>query len=87
MTALHRAAFLAEHSGGAPPAGQGTAPGLAAPPILLTTFTRNLAESLDAQLALLIQDPAVYSHIEVLNLDRLAYSIVKRDRGTPGIAG
>jgi superfamily I DNA/RNA helicase len=86
VTALHRAAFLAEYTGGAPPAGQGTAPGLAAPPILLTTFTRNLAESLDAQLALLIQDPAVYSRIEVLNVDRLAYSIVKRDRGTPGIA-
>jgi superfamily I DNA/RNA helicase len=87
VTALHRAAFLAEErTEGASAPGQGTALGRAAPPILLTTFTRNLAESLDAQLALLISVPAVRSSIEVLNVDRLAYSIVRQARGNPVIA-
>ena len=61
-------------------------PGQAGPPILLTTFTRNLAEALDAQLALLVEDPAVRGRIEVLNVDRLAYRIVEQARGTPVIA-
>jgi superfamily I DNA/RNA helicase len=45
-----------------------------------------LAEALDAQLVLLIQDANVRSRIEVLNVDRLAYSIVKQARGAPAIA-
>jgi superfamily I DNA/RNA helicase len=71
VTVLHRAAFLAEH---------------AAAPILVTTFAGNLAEALQAQLDLLIRDPDLRWNIEVLNVDRLAYRIVKQARGTPVIA-
>jgi hypothetical protein len=78
VTVLHRAAFLA-----ARPA---TRPGPDGAPILLTTFNGNLAEALHAQLDLLIPDAAVRSRIEVLNVDRLAYGVVKQARGTPVIA-
>ena len=71
VTVLHRAAFLAER---------------AAAPILVTTFAGNLAEALQAQLDLLIRDPRIRANIEVLNVDRLAYRIVKQARGTPVIA-
>ncbi len=70
VTVLHRAAFLAER----------------AEPVLVTTFAGNLADALSAQLDLLIRDPQVRQHIEVLNVDRLAYRIVKQARGTPVIA-
>ena len=67
----------------APPATPRRHPG---PPVLLTTFTSNLTEALDTQLGLLIEDAEVRSRIEVLNVDRLAYSIVRQARGTPVIA-
>ncbi len=70
VTVLHRAAFLAGR----------------AEPVLVTTFAGNLADALRAQLDLLIQDVGVRRRIEVLNVDRLAYSIVKQARGTPVIA-
>jgi hypothetical protein len=70
VTVLHRAAFLAERAGR----------------VLITTFNGNLAGALRAQLDLLIQDAGVRRRIEVLNVDRLAYSIVKQARGTPVIA-
>ena len=76
VTVLHRAAFLAER------AGQPRLPG----PVLLTTFNGNLADSLHAQLDLLIPDAAVRDRIEVLNVDRLAYRVVKQARGTPVLA-
>ena len=91
VTVLHRAAFLAS-AAAAPEAGQpGTAgqvsgPGPGGAPILLTTFSGNLAEALRAQLGLLIRDAAVRGRIEVLNVDRLAYGVVKQARGTPVIA-
>ena len=72
VTVLHRAAFLAARA--------------ATAPILLTTFNGNLAEALHAQLDLLITDAAVRSRIEVLNVDRLAYGVVKQARGNPVIA-
>ena len=72
VTVLHRAAFLAARA--------------ATAPILLTTFNGNLAEALQAQLDLLITDAAVRSRIEVLNVDRLAYGVVKQARGNPVIA-
>ena len=72
ITLLHRAAFLAERA--------------ATSPILLTTFHGNLAEALQAQLGLLVRDAAVRSRIEVLNVDRLAYGVVRQARGTPVIA-
>ena len=80
VTVLHRAAFLAGRTAGAWP------PGPAQAPVLLTTFNGNLAEALQAQLDLLIRDPAVRRQIQVRNVDRLAYSIVTQARGTPVIA-
>ncbi|WP_334623818.1 UvrD-helicase domain-containing protein [Micromonospora sp. CPCC 206061] len=62
VTALHRAVFLAGRAG----AGR----------ILLTTFTRNLADALTSQLTLLTDDPQVRDRIDVLNVDRLAYRTV-----------
>ena len=92
VTVLHRAAFLAARVATSPEAGQPAAagqvsrPGPGAAQILLTTFNGNLAEALQAQLGLLIRDAAVRGRIEVLNVDRLAYSIVKQARGNPVIA-
>jgi UvrD/REP helicase N-terminal domain/UvrD-like helicase C-terminal domain len=83
VTAVHRAAYLAARADTPAPV---ASPRQAGPPILLTTFTRNLAETLDAQLALLVEDPSVRGRVEVLNVDRLAYRIVKQARGTPAIA-
>jgi len=70
VTVLHRAAFLAERAGR----------------VLVTTFNGNLADALRAQLDLLIRDYGVRRGVEVLNVDRLAYRIVKQARGTPVIA-
>ncbi len=85
VTALHRAAYLAGRHGEPAVARQQHQD--AGAPILLTTFTRNLAESLDAQLSLLIEDDAVRSRIEVINVDRLAYRVVAQARGaSPAIA-
>jgi superfamily I DNA/RNA helicase len=79
VTALHRTAFLAERQ---------SAPGLAAsdePPILLTTFTKSLAEALESQLAILVEDEDVRHRVEILNVDRLAHRIVREARGLPSI--
>ena len=64
--------------------GSRTRPGGTADPA--DHLQRNLADALDAQLDLLVQDAAVRSRIEVLNVDRLAHRIVKQARGTPVIA-
>lgn len=72
VTALHRARHLAE---------QGA-------PVLVTTFTTTLAETLDRQLDLLIDDPEVRARVEVTNIDKLAYRTVKGAGGhNPKIAG
>jgi len=85
VTVLHRAAFLAAHC-----RAQAWARGQEGPPVqapvLLTTFNGNLADALEAQLDLLIRDPAVRDQIQVINVDRLAYSIVTEARGAPVIA-
>ena len=70
VTVLHRAAFLAER----------------ASHVLVTTFNGNLADALAAQLDLFIPDPRLRQKIEVLNVDRLAYGLVKQARGAPVIA-
>lgn len=67
VTALHRAAFLARQS----PNGR----------ILLTTFTRGLADTLQEQLALLVDDPAVRGRVEVTNVDRLAHRVLTQAEG------
>ena len=77
VTVLHRAAFLAARAEMSPQAG---------PPVLVTTFSGNLAEALQAQLDLLIRDPAVRRRVEVLTVDRLAYGVVSQARGNPVIA-
>ncbi len=82
VTVLHRAALLAERTLPAKP----TEPAPAEAPVLLTTFNGNLAHALAAQLDLLVTDARVRDQIEVLNVDRLAYRVVRQSRGTPVIA-
>src|SRR5260370_25601196 len=74
VTALHRAAYLTDRQDESAKDGQHH--DAAGPPILLTTFTRNLAESLAAQLSLLVEDDQARARIEVINVDRLAYRIL-----------
>jgi superfamily I DNA/RNA helicase len=76
VTVLHRAAFLAER------AVRAELPGS----VLITTFNGNLADVLATQLDLLVSDAKVRRKIEVVNVDRLAYRVVKEARGTPVIA-
>jgi hypothetical protein len=79
VTALHRAVHLAGQSAAAGESGQ--------PSVLLTSFTRNLVESLDAQLSALTGDAMIRSRIETVNVDRLAYRIVRQARGrNPALA-
>jgi superfamily I DNA/RNA helicase len=80
VTALHRTAFLAGRLAAEDDLARS---GL---PILLTTFTTNLAEALDAQLALLIENADVRNRVEILNVDKLAYRVFKEARGNPRIA-
>ena len=92
VTALHRAAFLAARRSAIPEAGvsevlgQGRSQQISAKPVLLTTLAGNLADVLSTQLDLLIPNSEVRSRIDVLNVDRLAYGIVKQARGNPVIA-
>ena len=79
VTALHRAAYLADQARTQLFSAQAEG---ASPPILLTTFTRNLAESLETQFGLLAEDDDVRRQAEILNVDRLAYRIVEQARGT-----
>jgi superfamily I DNA/RNA helicase len=72
VTLLHRAAFLAAQAGD----GQ----------VLVTAFSGILADSLAAQLDPLIRNDGVRRRIEVLNVDRLAYAVVRASRGAPVIA-
>jgi superfamily I DNA/RNA helicase len=75
VTALHRAAFLASRA-----SGQLAAPKSGAS-VLLTTFTRNLSDALEAQFGLLVDSYEVRRQVEVLNVDRLASRVVERTRG------
>ncbi len=72
VTLLHRAAFLAAQAGD----GQ----------VLVTAFSGILADSLAAQLDPLLPNEGVRRRIEVLNVDRLAYAVVRASRGAPVIA-
>ena len=91
VTLLHRAAFLAARELVLPadePGAEGQMsrrePG--ADQVLVTTFNGTLADALGVQLDLLIRDDDVRHRIEVLNVDRLAYGIVKQARGAPVVA-
>ncbi|MEU6717764.1 UvrD-helicase domain-containing protein [Nonomuraea sp. NPDC046802] len=66
ITALHRAAHLAERGSG---------------PVLLVTFSQGLAEDLSARLDLLIQDDVLRKRVEVVNAERLAMRIVTDAEG------
>ncbi|ASW55534.1 UvrD-helicase domain-containing protein [Plantactinospora sp. KBS50] len=74
VTGLHRAVFLA---GRLPDDGT---------KVLLTTFTRALAEALDRQLYRLADNPAARDRIAVISVDKLAYDIVRRSGQKVGIA-
>lgn len=78
---LHRAAFLAARTA-AQPATAAQVEGQ----VLVTTFNGTLADALTDQLDLLVKDDEVRRRVEVLNVDRLAYRIVKAARGAPVIA-
>jgi superfamily I DNA/RNA helicase len=75
VTALHRAAFLARR------ASEELFGGESGASVLLTTFTRNLAEALEGQFELLVDDGDVRRQVEILNVDRLAVQIVQKARG------
>jgi len=77
VTALHRAAHLATREAGQLFATQADVH----PPILLTTFTRNLADSLQTQFDQLAEDAAIREQVEILNVDRVAHHIVAVSRG------
>jgi hypothetical protein len=82
VTAMHRAVHLAKQALGQLSASDGK------PPILLTTFTRNLADALQAQFGLLadMNDPItaadIRGQVDILNIDRLAFQIVAKTRGS-----
>jgi hypothetical protein len=78
VTALHRTTFLAERATTQLFSAQASE----TPPILLTTFTRNLAESLATQLASLTDNEDVRAQVEILNVDSLANHVVTRGRGS-----
>ena len=80
VTALHRAAYLARK------AGEQLADKEPARSVLVTTFTKNLAEALQSQFELLVDDEETRRRVEVRNVDSLAYRVVEQARGTrPGI--
>ncbi|GID27485.1 UvrD-helicase domain-containing protein [Paractinoplanes brasiliensis] len=68
VTGLHRAVFLARRL----PDDESK--------VLLTTYTRSLADALGKQLRLLSSDPAVLRRIEVVGVDKLAHQIVAQRR-------
>jgi AAA domain/UvrD-like helicase C-terminal domain len=69
VTGLHRAVFLAKRL---PADGS---------KVLVTTFTRALADSLKGQLGLLTDDRVVRDRIDVIGVDRLAHQIVSSGSG------
>ncbi|GLZ14525.1 DNA helicase [Actinomadura sp. NBRC 104425] len=73
VVALHRARHLASRLGEADK------------PVLLTTYTTTLAESLRDGLRLLVTDDDVLGRIDVRHVDTLAYRIVAQRHGRPTI--
>jgi hypothetical protein len=68
VVAIHRAKVLAERLES--PLGK---------PILFTTFTRNLAQAIENDLRAL--DPAAVSRVDVINVDRLVFALVREAEG------
>lgn len=48
-------------------------------PILLTTFTKNLAADLRARLTDLIGDPTLLARVEITHIDELAYKVINEN--------
>jgi superfamily I DNA/RNA helicase len=76
VTALHRAAYLARQATEQLTVSESGAS------VLLTTFTRNLADALLTQFELLVDDPDTRGQVEIRNVDSLAHRVVGRARGT-----
>jgi superfamily I DNA/RNA helicase len=76
VTALHRAAYLARQ------ATEQLAVEESAACVLLTTFTRNLADALLTQFELLVDDEDARRQVEIRNVDSLAHRVVGQIRGT-----
>jgi len=76
VTAVHRTSHLAGRA-----AQQLTGPE-GKPSILLTTFTRNLAEALQGQFEMLEADDDVRAQVEIRNVDSFAYRVVEQARGS-----
>lgn len=70
VTAVHRASYLA-----------GQIPPDSTQKVLLTTFNRRLAASIEEQLRLLVDNEEILNRIDVVNVDRLAYRIVTEATG------
>jgi len=78
ITALHRASYLAS---------QADAPAPGHPSVLLTTYTNNLADALTGQFDQLVENEGIRHRVEIGTVDRLAYHVIERARGTrPAIA-
>jgi len=70
VVALHRAHRLATRGEG---------------PVLLTTFTSTLADSLSAGAKLLVDSPDVAGRIDVQHIDRLAHRVFRQKFGAPAM--
>ncbi|MGV9973237.1 UvrD-helicase domain-containing protein [Nocardia beijingensis] len=68
VVALHRARRLAEAGAG---------------PVLVTTFTSTLGDSLQDGISMLVDDPATAARVSVCHIDRLANRIFREVHGTP----
>ena len=76
VTALHRAAYLANRAKGQLSVNESAAT------VLLTTFTRNLADALQTQFELLVDDEDARRQVEIRTVDSLAHQVVRLARGS-----
>ena len=74
VTALHRAAYLARR------ATEQLLVTESAESVLMTTFTRNLADALLTQFELLVDDADIRGQVEIRNVDSLSHRIVGQAR-------
>jgi superfamily I DNA/RNA helicase len=74
VTALHRAAYLARRCT------EQLFVSESAASVLLTTFTRNLADTLLTQFELLVDDAEIRAQVEIRNVDSLAHRVVGQAR-------
>jgi superfamily I DNA/RNA helicase len=74
VTALHRAAYLARRCT------EQLFVSESAASVLLTTFGRNLADTLQTQFELLVDDAGIRGQVEIRNVDSLAHRVVGQAR-------